>query len=75
MDIPKVDQIEDYSLIMEDSTGKRCTLYISGDCIREHIATGLPLMQAIEEVESNAFANAIWRKEIGADAWIAFNPE
>ena len=73
MNIPKDDQIEDYSLIMEDSTGKRCTLYISSDCIREHMATGLSLMQSAEEVESNAFANAIWRNEISADAWIAIN--
>jgi hypothetical protein len=66
-------KIEDYSVTMQDSTGKRCKLYINGDCIREHMESGLSLMQATEEVESNAFANAIWRKEIGADAWIAFD--
>ena len=60
----------DYSLTMQDSTGKRVTLNINADSIRELVATGLPLWQATEEVESNAFANAIARNEINDDAWL-----
>jgi hypothetical protein len=60
----------DYSLTMQDSTGKRVTLNINADSIRELVATGLPLWQATEEVEGNAFGNAIARNEINDDAWL-----
>jgi len=60
----------DYSLTMQDSTGKRVTLNINADSIRELVATGMPLWQATEEVEGNAFGNAIARNEINNDAWL-----
>lgn len=60
----------DYSLTMQDSTGQRVTLNINADSIRELVATGMSLSQATEEVEGNAFANAIARKEINDDAWL-----
>ena len=60
----------DYSLTMQDSAGKRVTLNINADSIRELVATGMPLWQATEEVEGNAFGNAIARNEINKDAWL-----
>jgi selenocysteine-specific translation elongation factor len=60
----------DYSLTMRDSTGQRVTLNINADSIRELVKTGMSLSQATEEVEGNAFANAIARKEINDDAWL-----
>ncbi len=60
----------DYSLTMQDSTGQRVTLNINADSIRELVATGMSLSQATEEVEGNAFSNAIARNEINEDAWL-----
>ena len=60
----------DYSITMRDSTGRTATIAINGACIDELIATGYSPELAHESVESNAFQNAIHRKEIGADAWI-----
>ena len=57
---------KDYSVTLEDSTGRRATLYINGDCIDQMGGT----RWAIEEVESNAFQNAIAEGLIGADAYL-----
>lgn len=60
----------DYSLTMQDSSGRRVTLNINADSIRELVATGASLSEATEQVEGNQFANAIARGEIGDDAWL-----
>lgn len=60
----------DYSLKMQDGTGRTTELFINGACIDEVIATGVPEYEAIEGVQNNAFWNAVDRGEIGEDAWI-----
>jgi hypothetical protein len=57
---------KDYALTLEDSTGRKVTLYINGDNIDQMGGT----RWAIEEVESNALQNAIAAGEIGADAYL-----
>ena len=61
---------KDYALNMIDGTGRTLALAINGDSITEMVATGMSPAQAAESVEGNAFANAIARGDIGADAWI-----
>lgn len=60
----------DYSIDMQDSQGKTTRLFICGTSIDEIIDSGISEFEAREKVESNAFANAIYRGDIGADAWI-----
>ena len=60
----------DYSITMQDRQGRTTPLFICGASIDEAVATGVPEWHAREDVESNAFANAIARGEIGDDAWI-----
>jgi hypothetical protein len=60
--------MKDYGIKMRDSAGREIWLSINADSIRELIETGLTLAEAIEAVESNTFANAIYRGEIGDDA-------
>lgn len=59
----------DYSIKMQDSTGRTLELPICGASIDDAVAAGVEWDDAVEQVESNAFANAIARGEIGADAW------
>ena len=59
----------DYAVRMRDSTGRTIDLYINADSVFEMTETGLSLEEAAEELESNAFANAIAAGKIGADAW------
>ena len=61
---------KDYALNMRDNTGKTCTLYITGACIDDLMRAGWSESEAIEDVESNAFWNAIYDGEIGEDAWL-----
>ena len=61
---------KDYAIHMKDSAKKTCTLYINGACIDQLMRTGMSESEAIENVESNAFWNAISDGEIGEDAWI-----
>ena len=61
---------KDYSITLQDNTGRSVTLYINGDSIDEQVASGASLAAATEGAEGNAFGNAIDRNEIGADAWI-----
>lgn len=73
-------KFKDYSIRMQDSTGRVVTLYINGDSLNEMIASVKkdvaagwrvdPVSVAREMVESDAFERAIYNKEIGADAWI-----
>ena len=61
----------DYAVTLEDRTGRRVPVYINADSITELMATGLSEDRAAEEVEQNAFQNAIARGEISEDCWIA----
>ena len=73
-------KFKDYSIQMQDSTGRVVTLYINGDSLNEMIASVKkdvaagwrvdPVSVAREMVESDAFERAIYNNEIGADAWI-----
>jgi hypothetical protein len=56
--------MKDYSITLEDTTGRTVTLSISADCIAEQMAQGDTLEQATEAVETNAAENAIARGEI-----------
>lgn len=60
----------DYSLKLQDSTGRTFELCINGASIDELVKGGMSEYEAIEGVQSNAFQNAIDAGEIGADAWI-----
>ena len=61
---------KDYALILKDSTGKTCSVSINGECINEQIRAGAAEYEAVEGVEQNSCANAIYRGEIGADCWV-----
>jgi len=65
----------DYSVTLQDSTGRTTTLFISGDSIDAEIAAGVPEEQARENHERNAFENAIAKGEINEDAWLADTAE
>lgn len=60
----------DYAITLQDESGRRAILSINGDNIKEAICSGACLEEAVEQVESNAFANAIARGLIGSDAWL-----
>ena len=60
----------DYSIKIQDSTGRVAELFITGASIDEVIATGVPEYEAIEAAQSDAFWKAIARGEIGEDAWM-----
>lgn len=60
----------DYSIKLQDSAGRTTELFITGACIDELIALGVPEYEAREDVQNNAFANAIASERIGEDAWI-----
>lgn len=62
--------IADYSIDLIDGEGRRCRLNINGACIDELVAAGVSRDIAVEDVESNAFCSAIYRNEIGSDAWV-----
>jgi hypothetical protein len=64
----------DYTVTLQDNTGRVVTLFINGACIDEQIAHDTPEWLAIENVESNAFANAIAEGIIGENAWL-INPD
>ncbi len=57
-------RVKDYAIVMRDSAGRQILLHITGDSVNEAIRDG----GFREDVESNAFANAIARGEIGEDA-------
>jgi len=64
----------DYTITLQDNTGRVATLFINGACIDEQIADDIPEWLAIENVESNTFANAIAEGIIGENAWL-INPD
>lgn len=59
---------KDYTLKMQDSTGRICEVFINGSCIDEQLATGATITEATEGVESNAIEVAIRQGLIGSDA-------
>jgi hypothetical protein len=63
-------KFKDYALILKDSTGKTYAVGINCECINEQIRAGASESEAVEGVEQNACANAIYRGDIGADCWI-----
>ena len=63
-------KFQDYTITLRDSTGKTYTVGINGDCINEQIREGVSEEQAVENVEGNAFHNAIYKGRIGADCWV-----
>ena len=60
----------DYTVTLEDTTGRTCILYITGADIDEAVARGDSLMIARENAESNQGENAIYRGEIARDCWV-----
>jgi hypothetical protein len=60
----------DYSIKMTDRTCRVAVICINGASIDEQVADGYSLSEAVENVEGNAFQNAIARGEINDDAWI-----
>jgi hypothetical protein len=63
--------MKDYEVNLIDSTGKTLCVSINADCILELIKSGLSEAIATEQVEQNAFQNAIARGDIGEDCWLA----
>jgi hypothetical protein len=57
---------KDYSLTLQDSSGRQTVLYINGDSIDQLGGDAY----AVECVEGNAFQTAIGRGEIGEDAYV-----
>jgi hypothetical protein len=70
----KTDMTNDYTVTLQDNTGRVVTLFISGATIDEMVDANVPEWLAIENVESNAFGNAIAEGIIGEDAWL-INPD
>lgn len=60
----------DYSITLQDSTGKTYTISINGACIDDLMNSGYSQSEATESVEQNAGDNAIARGNIGSDCWI-----
>jgi len=58
---------KDYSITLEDSTGRTVELFINGDCIDEALERGYSLDIACEQNETNKVENAIAEGLIGAD--------
>jgi hypothetical protein len=50
---------KDYTITLEDETGRTCVLSIHGDCIDEEMARGYTLSEARENIENNKVENAI----------------
>jgi|APGre2960657404_1045060.scaffolds.fasta_scaffold38193_8 hypothetical protein len=61
---------KDYTIKMQDSTGRIAVIGVNGASIDEMIATGLPLSEAKQAIEDNSFEVAIRLGEIGADAFL-----
>lgn len=62
--------MKDYSITLEDATGKTCTISINGACIDDLMKIGYTEAEAIESVEQNAGDNAIARGDISEACWI-----
>ena len=62
---------KDYSITLQDSTGRIAVVGINGATIDELVATGLPFDHAVEAVENNSAEVAIRDGEIGSDCHLA----
>ena len=62
---------KDYSIKMQDSTGRIAIIGINGASIDEMVSTGISLSEAVQAIEDNSFEVAICMGEIGADAFLA----
>jgi len=61
---------KDYSITLEDSTGRTIELFINGDCIDEAIEQGCSMDIACEQNENNKVENAIAEGLIGPDCYL-----
>jgi hypothetical protein len=61
---------KDYSITLEDSTGRTVELFINGDCIDEAIEQGCSMDIACEQNETNKVENAIAEGLIGPDCYL-----
>lgn len=61
---------KDYTIKMQDSTGRVCEVFVNGTCIDEQLAAGASFTEATEGVENNAVEVAIRQGLLGADAWL-----
>jgi hypoxanthine phosphoribosyltransferase len=61
---------KDYSITMQDQTGRVAVINVNGASIDELVATGATLDFAKECVEDNAYEVAIRWGEIGADGFL-----
>jgi hypothetical protein len=61
---------KDYSITVQDPTGRVAVINVNGASIDEMVATGETLDYAKECVESNAYEVAIRWGEIGADGFL-----
>lgn len=62
--------MKDYTINLQDSTGRTHALFISGDCIAEMLAVGHSMTEATEGVQGNAFEVAVRQGLIGSDATV-----
>jgi hypothetical protein len=62
--------LKDYTITMQDDSGRICVVSINCDCIAEQIQNGETESNARDNVENNAVDNAIYRGEINAGAWL-----
>lgn len=51
--------IKDYTITLEDESGRTCVLSIHKDCIDEAMERGYSLSEARERIEDNKVENAI----------------
>jgi hypothetical protein len=61
---------KDYSITLEDSTGRTIELFINGDCIDEALERGYSMDIACEQNETNKVENAIAEGLIGSDCYL-----
>ena len=61
---------KDYSVTIEDATGRTAKIFVNGGSIDDLMAKGFNRVEAVEGVEESTFQAAIRDGLIGADAWL-----
>jgi hypothetical protein len=61
-------ETKDYSITVRDNRGRVAVLSIDGASVDECVATGLPLPEVCERLESEAFQRAVEAGKINARA-------
>jgi hypothetical protein len=61
---------KDYTITMQDSTGRIHEVCVNGASIDEQLANGASLTEATEGVENNSVEVAMRQGLIGTDAWL-----